>query len=253
MSGLYYVLMKWAPVDLKSGSSYGRYMICFPSRYDADEIYREMEKVPNLVGDLSRLSPQFWVYTGESLVNQIVAGYFSEHKNLCSIYLLPNADDIGGPPIIPNPVTGPDWLSDNTFFIRNRRQPNLYWFVHDTHIHTSEQRRTKFRIKQEISTGKSRQSVLIRKDKVTVAAVAETVGSAAVLGNGTKYVSIRKLKGKSNCLVLANTPHPWVFQDFIDGQVGVRWGTEIEEEKDQGAKPLVVFMPDGGGDEWELC
>jgi hypothetical protein len=261
MSGIYHVYAKYSSGDQTRSAIYGRYLLTCNSRYDADELFRAMLDLringSPFFTKLTRQSPQFWSFDGLRAHDCIMAiqkeGLVRDFMDLVSAVYLSNGDQTVNWSTVPNQVTGPDWVSDGTYFIRNRRQPNLYWWVHDTHIHTSEQRRTKFRIRHEIPISTSQPSVLIRKDKVTVAAVTETVTSASVKENGAKYVSIRKIRGKSNCLVLATTPQTWVFGDLINGQVGVRWGNEIEEEKDQSPKPLVVFAPDGGGDEWELC
>jgi hypothetical protein len=150
-------------------------------------------------------------------------------------------------PMFPT-ISGPDWLSGGTYFIRNRRQPKIYWWAHDTHIHTSEQRRTKFLVRRETETGIP--AVLNRPDKITVHVVAETVNSAAA-SKGTLFVAIRA--PDSNCLHLKNTPHVWTFGNFINRDVGVRWGKEIKSEENEPEKSLLVYMTGGGGDEWELC
>ncbi|KKO96954.1 hypothetical protein THAR02_10942 [Trichoderma harzianum] len=256
MSGLYYVLVKWAPVKHSNDAILTRNILHFSSRYDADEFYREIQVLQyNNAPYFTRLvrsSPQFWCYDSaqvqEAIHRLFLWNLVSKFKDVVSFANANQAQWNSSS----NSVTGPDWVGGGSYFIRNRRQPNLYWWVHDTHIHTSEQRRTKFRIQQVIHSDSGSgccPPVLIRKDKITVDVIPETVTSGAVAG-GTQFVSIRN--SNSNCLTLTNKPHDWTFEELINKQVGVRWGNEIPEEKGQ-ARPLLVFMPNGGGDEWELC
>jgi hypothetical protein len=68
MSGLYYVFLKWAcTTNNELAAKWGRYMLCFPSRYEADELFRAMQGLnmangAALYSKLTRESPQFWVY-----------------------------------------------------------------------------------------------------------------------------------------------------------------------------------------------
>ncbi|CEL00669.1 hypothetical protein ASPCAL00267 [Aspergillus calidoustus] len=262
MSGLYSVVFKWAPATYHDNEILSRNVLCFSSRYDADEFYRQLQTLKynnaQFMTRLSRSSPQFWTYdsnhNGDAVYFLFKWQLMSNFKNV--VTLLNNSSYQAYMYSLPNLVTGPDWLSGDTFFIRNRRQPNLYWWVHDTHIHTSEQRRTKFRIQKtpghdDTTIAGSCKPVLIRKDHVHVGVVTETVTSSAVTG-GAQFVSIRDTKNKSNSLTLDNKPYLWIFGELLQQKVGVRWGDEIPEEKGQ-MKPLLVFMPNDGGDEWELC
>lgn len=152
-------------------------------------------------------------------------------------------------PNITNPVTGPDWVSGGDFFIRNRRQPNLYWNIHDTHIRTSVQRRTKFRIQKLKVKGEREPVIMIRKDTVTIQAIPETVTSAAVAA-GSIYVST---EGPGGRLVLSPVETKWIFGELVNKNVGVRWEDEKNTlEESLATKPFLVQMLNGGGDEWEL-
>jgi len=69
MSGIYYIHVKWAPADKTLAANWGRYLICFASRYDADEFYRAIQDVKRAgklaFPDLVRSSPQFWCHGGD--------------------------------------------------------------------------------------------------------------------------------------------------------------------------------------------
>lgn len=171
-----------------------------------------------------------------------------EFKNTLSILLL---HDRGSRewPMIQNPVHGPDWVSGGDYFIRNRRQPELYWHVHDAHIHTSSHQRTKFHIEKVKTRGEREPVVLIREDMVTIRAIPETVTSWAV-ANGSTYVSINS---DNTQLSLVKNEVTWKFGELVNGKVGVRWENEGGAREDStDAKAFLVQMTSGGGDEWEL-
>lgn len=167
-------------------------------------------------------------------------------KTLSSILL----NDQGGRvwPIIPNAVSGPDWVSGGDFFIRNRRQPELYWYLHETNIHISKDRRTKFRIKR-VGPSEREPVIMIRNDKVTIQVIADTVTPGAVEKN-LMFLCIGGPKG--NSIRLTNSPVEWIFGSFVNKEVGVRWENATPEQP--GAIwALAAHMPHGGGDEWELA
>ncbi len=151
--------------------------------------------------------------------------------------------------IIPQVATGPDWFAGDTFFIRSRSQPTVYWVAHNTKIHTSDVRRTKFQI--QLDTAKpppSQTVVLVRDDRVTVTAVLETASHA------TQHSEVRYLSTESDSNLLALTKRGysnWTFGDLINGRIGVKW---IEDVGTNGKeRPRVSLMTNGGGEEWELC
>jgi hypothetical protein len=138
-------------------------------------------------------------------------------------------------PLITNLAVGPDWISGGCFFIRNRRQPNLYWWVDGQDIRTSDNKRTKFRIEllepPAVTNGKQQPLVLVRKDRIKVTVPTET-GEICV-------------DSDTGSLILANTTYPWTFGDLINNNVGVRFEGDDE--------PELVLTASGAGDEWELC
>lgn len=168
--------------------------------------------------------------------------------------------DLGGRQVspIPNLVNGPDWLDGGYFYIRNRRQPSLYWWVHGMHVHASEKRRTKFRIQLcEPVHGINNQSpvVLVRKDKVQVEVVPETATSTSVM-DSRKYLRIPddSSPNTTSCVMLSSAPYPWTFENLVCKQIGVRWRNETPQDSD-GVGEDLLLVPTGepGADEWELC
>ncbi|KAK0635984.1 hypothetical protein B0T17DRAFT_517809 [Bombardia bombarda] len=267
MSGVYYVYLK---VHVKGQEgNWARFQLCFPSRYDADEFYRTLQ-VAQLVNPSSyieglvRTSPQFWCYSNSNwhhLVNIQRNGLVNEFRERIITTLLNDGDGgTRGFTIIPNPVTGPDWLDGGCFFIRNRRQPDQYWFVHNNHLHTSESRRDKFCItvsKPATIRGHPQQRqpegplVLIREDSVTVSVVLETTASTTVTRDN-KYISIENGRDCTSVLVVNHIPYVWKFGELMCRSIGVRW----EDERDAYGRelPMPLLKPmTYGADEWELC
>jgi hypothetical protein len=168
-----------------------------------------------------------------------------QFKNTLSSLLLPDLEGRGWP-TIPNPIGGADWVSGGEFFIRNRSQPSLYWNVHDTHIHMSEQRRSKF-IVRTTATNLRKPAILITTDEITIQVIPETV-SPALADINRVYVSIGGGSSPGNRLQLSQNPREWTFGALLNKEVGVKW------ESDQAATTasVLVHLPVRGGDEWEL-
>jgi len=203
---------------------------------------------------LDRKSAQFWVYDSQdgdqAMLHLQQSGHLPGFQATLSTFLL-NDGNGGCCPLISNPVIGPDWVSGQTFFIRNRRQPNTYWWVHDTHIHTSEQRRTKFRIQVNEPPPCKGPVILVRKDAVKVAAIPETTTSGAVKSGATYIASKYPENGR---LELLKQPQLWTLEELLLTRVGVRWARDrMEDGQGASVRPELAYMPDGGSDEWELA
>jgi len=254
MSGLYFVYMKFARENNTLRADYGRHLLHFESRYAADELFRALQDVRNSAGaniwTLSRLSPQFWCYDtlndGDpwwSIVEFQRRNTVPEFNYKFGSTALADAATGRDWPIIPNPAIGTDWVHGNAFFIRNRREPHLYWFVQNDIILVSNRRRSKFRIQgvdfDETDLGKK---VLIRKDKVTISVVPET----AIQSNVQQGHFVAR--GEDNALKVGNMMLEWSFGDLFNASIGVTWVTEVAQDE-----VTARYMTDDGGDEWELC
>ncbi|KAK3356813.1 hypothetical protein B0T25DRAFT_603399 [Lasiosphaeria hispida] len=264
MSGIYYVHLKWAPKDGNHTAAWGRYHLCFPSRYIADEFYRAIQQVKNgndlVFPELVRSSPQFWCHSALTwdVPHTVQAlGLVDEFRQVVSTSII--NDGLGGGrsfSLILNPVTGPDWLSGGTFFIRNRRQPNLYWFLHREHVHVSDEGRTKFRVDMAKPTRQQqdlKQLVLIREDEVYVSIVTETTTSFVVRDDKKRYLGLapNSSAGSPRKVTPVIDAHPWTFGNLLCNSVGVIW--EPEEGDGEEMRPHLAHMTEGGADEWELC
>ncbi|KAK0631482.1 hypothetical protein B0T14DRAFT_490031 [Immersiella caudata] len=202
MSGIYNIFLKWAPTDKSQTAAWGRHHLTFANRYEADEFYRLMQTVRHanlpLFPGLTRASPQFWCHSGllwHSVHDVQALGLADDFRTTLSSVLI-NDGQVGGRTfdLIENAVTGPDWVSGGTFFVRNRRQTGLYWCVHGGWVHTSEEKRTKFRVElEEVPKGrKGDEMVLVREDRVVVSVVGEAYERE--LGE-RKYLGVEDFEG----------------------------------------------------------
>ncbi|PUU78690.1 hypothetical protein B9Z19DRAFT_1083365 [Tuber borchii] len=248
MSGIYYVYMKYTRETDIHRADNGRHLLTFQSRWDADELFRSLQALKTSTGasrlsTLKRVSPQFWCYDaidGEpwsNIINVQRENVLPEFNyKFMSVILAKAASDHCSWPVFANPTIGPDWVSGKTFYIRNRRQPSLYWYSADYLIFISTDRRTKFCIKDKSYDG---ERVLIRKDEVTI----QPVGSF-----GTPIGKYVIKSGDGEVLTVGSTRQIWDFSDLFDS-VGVTWADETEfSPETQFATSLPKLE-----DEWELC
>ncbi|KAK4443181.1 hypothetical protein QBC34DRAFT_478348 [Podospora aff. communis PSN243] len=260
MSGIYNVFLKWAPADKSQTAAWGRHHLTFANRYEADEFYRLLQTVRNanlpMFAGLTRASPQFWSHSGllwHSVHDVQALGLADDFRTTLSTVLI-NDGQVGGRTfdLIENAVTGPDWVSGGTFFVRNRRQRELYWCVHGGYVHTSEEKRTKFRVElEETPEGQEGKMVLVRGDRVVVSVVQEAY--SVELGD-RKYLGVEDFDGgQVSRLALVSTPHVWTFGDLVLKKVGVRWEDVRDGSGNVESRPTLVPMSEGGEDEWELC
>lgn len=150
-------------------------------------------------------------------------------------------------------MIGPDWISGGAFFIRNRREPTLYWFVHkDNTIRASHEDRTKFRIASFNNQNVNEKNVLIRDDPIIINALRRpNVGQV-----NTTITSSRCSRLK---LGINNTGKHWKFEIFIN-TFGVQIGDEYDvygEVTGKKGKYVTVMNEDPQAeqdweDEWEL-
>lgn len=247
MSGVYYVYMKYVRETDTLRADYGRHLLTFRSRWDADELFRGLQALKTSAGasrftKLQRVTSQFWCYDTVEGDPWWTIVYVQRENALpefnykfMSVIL---ADAAAGRdwPILANPTLGPDWVNGKTFYIRNHRQPNLYWYYSAPRIVISTSRRTKFLIKDSTY---DEERVLIRKDKVTI----EPVGSL-----GTSIGVYVAKNGDGNPLTVSSTEQVWDFADLFDS-VGVTWD---DESGFASGTQFATSLPDLG-DEWELC
>ncbi|KAI5804297.1 hypothetical protein EDC01DRAFT_725800 [Geopyxis carbonaria] len=233
MTGTFYVFCKWASTaDNNLAAKWGRYQIALPSRSTADELFRAMQEMPAKNGKgnhftvLTRESPQFWVYDSPdgwpSMINIQVYNYLPAFRDRFSVMLLSDWDGVRNWPVIApsSHVNNLEHAHGGEFFIRNVRQPEIYWYKHaDGDVVTSTTRRTKFRITKTGDDVEQRPKplVLIKSDVVRLDALGD--GAAA-----------------------------WM----IDGKTLKEVLTMGVQYRSAGLENRIVSVEEGG-DAWELC
>ncbi|KAG0635465.1 hypothetical protein HOY80DRAFT_443222 [Tuber brumale] len=247
MSGIFYVYIKYIRETDTRRADWGRHLLTFESRWAADELFRGLQTLKNAAGanrysKLQRVNPQLWYYDtidGDPwwtiIYVQRENGLPEFNYKFMSV-ILGDADSGRNWPVFSNPTIGPDWTSGKNFYIRNRRQPDLYWYRDSGRVVVSTTRRTKFRIK-DVDDDSER--VLIRKDKVTI----EPVDG---LGDTAGYYVAKGVEGQK--LIVGLVRETWQFSELFDG-IGVTWSAE---EGFVTGTQFATSAPDAG-DEWELC
>lgn len=125
-----------------------------------------------------------------------------------------------------------DWVHEGTYFIRNKRQPQLYWYYPGgSVIHLSETQKTKFRV-CGTAFAKGERKYLIRSDEVEFRRIDES---------RTSYLS--KNPG-SNTVRISYDARAWKFGDLLGG-FSTTYGIM--------GNGILACATDGDGDNWELC
>ena len=145
------------------------------------------------------------------------------------------------------PITNvPDWVSGRTYFIRNKRQPESYWYVdhgHDNRIHVSTELRTKFRITAAQPQKGTKDHVLIRSDLVMIECVGRPSASRT---EPALFISASSPSGGR--LEVSTKLKHWHFGAFFEAFA-------VDASKNElGQLDNVLYWTIGGeGDVWEPC
>lgn len=131
-------------------------------------------------------------------------------------------------------VDEPDWTHEGAYFIRNKRQPHLYWYHFEGAIHISDTQKTKFRI-CGTAFEKGQRVSFIRSDDVQIRPL--SAGTAAYLTR----------EHDSNKVRVSWDSRTWKFGDLLGG-FGTTW-----EKKGETVHELLTCASNEEGDNWELC
>lgn len=247
---LFYVYMRWVRERDNNRGEKCRHLLTFESRYVADEFYRAIQtqlRTNNralLFPILERDTAQFWRYDYEGDANNAIAETLRNVRLPDTVQgrvmsaLLPEA---GGRGWAVAPVqAGKDWLHNRWYFIRNIRDPSLYWVSRgNNRIEVSDSQRTKFRIRGTEFRNDERK-VLIRSDKIRIELPADSAPAPT-------FVS----KMVDNNVVLAPDSGAWAFKfgDLL-GNFGTSWDIPPGAEE---VREFLTWSDNGDLDDWELC
>ncbi|KAM7219524.1 hypothetical protein V8F06_005079 [Rhypophila decipiens] len=281
MPGLYKVIIKWHAPSNQASEQHGEdpcdYVVLFSSRYSAECLYRLLQlskddktsklRFPNL----SRSSPQLWCHSAKDV--SFIHSVFKFHRRPGTVGYEPyNKHVIEATQVIPSQhipfyapchlTTGPDWVDGGTYFIRNRRQPKIYWAVlprgsmyRNRLICATSNNKTKFRIaldREELSQAMMESQgplILTNTGIVTVNVVWESAPDSVALPGDESYVGLLDTHPDFRSipkLGLVDRKCTWVFGDLLCNMVGEVYLPSV------GACGLGK-MTQGGHDEWELC
>lgn len=237
---IFYVYLNWYSDSNPNSAGYHRQLLICESRQIADEFYRSLE-VSETGGRkwftvLQRSTPQLWQYDSSDGWVAVI-GFLRTRANaqfarkIISVLL----NDAGGRdwPIIPV-HEGPDWVNNGTYFIRNRRQPEQYWYYSAGYLLVSTTEKTKFRVRGK-AFAKEDPKVLIDSDLVNV----------SLAGCAKPKVYFSKQTG-TNKLTMSTDGNDWRFGDFRTGFGSVNHCDGMMER-------VITWADDDDGDEWELC
>ncbi|KAF5695080.1 hypothetical protein FDENT_639 [Fusarium denticulatum] len=216
---VYYAFLKWQT----SEPNY-RYLLTAPDAETIDEWWREASTKD--LEHVKRLGPDFYSWDSGAQAWDLAPSFLNR-----IIYTLLNDRDGR---IISNFAQPPrvSVLSGDSYYIRSKSSPELYWLEKGGLIYATKQGRTRFtfRLDGERDSDRNR-TVIIGKDYISVSAVG---------GSAQKYVSVNDngevvLSGHSCRMYYSDLKNMYLAQ----GEAG-------------DLKSATVMKTDGFGEEWEL-
>lgn len=246
---LFYVYMRWYKESDSRSGFWARQLLTCESRYVADEFFRALQTIKTADGRLrftllDRKTPQFWRYDTVDGDPWVTISNILCHGDLPTSIrgrvmstLLHDGLDRFWPiaPVIP----GRDWVNNGLYYIRNIRQPNIYWYVSgDGSIIASDAQKTQFRVRGT-EFGKDEPKILIREDYIQLA-IPPQPGSS-------KWEYPRP---SNNLLISATESTDWKFKfrNLLEN-----FGAIYKRDEVVGVVELVTWNDEGGQDQWELC
>ncbi|KAI5842138.1 hypothetical protein DFP73DRAFT_608415 [Morchella snyderi] len=242
---LYYVYVRLSrPAELPNLNA-GRYLLTCASRYHADDFFRANQQRLGL----ARVSPQMWTYTvgGEMGLHAVLKDAslpFSTKEPIIMSWL--QNGDIRIAWSVAAPLAGREWVSGQAYYVRNIRQPEVYWYLPGAgrELVASRKRKTRFWVRA-VGAGEGEGPLyLVRRDRVRM----------VTQGAGGEEVVLRRgaatgMGGETVCGVAAagGAGMEFAFGSLLGG-FGTGWANEESDVE------FVTWVQGGGlgGDDWEL-
>ncbi|KAI5842139.1 hypothetical protein DFP73DRAFT_515463 [Morchella snyderi] len=251
---LYYVYTRYQPTTPIDVGAMRRYLLTCASRDHANAFYRHFHSRLRFV----RVSAQFWEYDPvnpnlamlQTLTDPTIP---DEIRRGVLISRLHETDNIGGWIQVPAQA-GRDWISGRAYFIRNVRQPELYWYQPghgDERVLASRWQKTKFIVRLSDAPEGETGTVLIKSDKVRLTA-AEGDGKGMVVRRGDEG---RVMVVRPSAAELASTAGDFTFGE-LEGGFGTEWVGPEGEGPAVGVPCECVTWGNRAEmhlDDWELC
>ncbi|KAH7174943.1 uncharacterized protein B0J16DRAFT_375687 [Fusarium flagelliforme] len=216
---VYFAFLKYLPSE-----PHWRYILAAPDAETIDEWWREASA--NKDNDVKRLSPDFysWNNTGKNawdlapeFKDRIIYSLLSDtgHRNIPTFHQPKRADVTSG----------------QSFYIRSKSNPELYWLAKNDQIWATTQGRTRFVFRID-GDHDDKKTVLIGSDQISIAPVGGE--------SSQKYVSV----SDNSEIVLSGHSCRMYFRDLK---------TNFLAQGETGSSgSALVTKVEGHGEEWEL-
>jgi hypothetical protein len=251
---LYYVYLRWYKEKDSRCGQWARQILTCESRYVADEFFRACKELKDNRGRsrftrLERNNPQFWLYDttdGDPWMSLFdILGANLGMPDSVKGRIMPTLLHDGpsriwdAAPVIP----GRDWVHNCSYFIRNIRQPELYWSLDPSSstILVSDKQKTKFRVSAVQFGRDDKNKVLIRSDIVRLS----LPNNPAAVG-ATAHVRVATDSG----VICGADAGEFTFRfgDLL-GNFGSKWAAHPAGD----AREFLTWSEQGEQDDWELC
>ncbi|PTB61754.1 hypothetical protein BBK36DRAFT_1131009 [Trichoderma citrinoviride] len=164
---VYYALIKYTPSE-----PHYRYIVAAPDPETIDEWWRVVSEKAGV--QWNRLAPDYYSFN-----HGLVWDSAPEFNDRLMYSLLNDRDGRFMGAFTQQPRT--DHISGQTFFIRSKSSPYIYWAVKDNRIYASRFSRTRFRIKIE---GETKPKVMIGKDRISITLTTNSAQYLSISSNG---------------------------------------------------------------------
>ncbi|CAF3497139.1 hypothetical protein SNK03_000023 [Fusarium graminearum] len=159
---VYYAYAKYISADKR----YYRYILAAPDAGTIDEWWREASSNAN--NSLVRLAPDFYTWSGGAnvwdlapkIADKIIISLVSNQDSLDTS----NLDTFHQP-------ERADVVSGNSFYIRSKSNPELYWLAKNDQIWATNQGRTRFIFRIDGDHGNNNKNVIIASDEISIVPV----------------------------------------------------------------------------------
>ncbi|XEV07427.1 hypothetical protein FSHL1_012714 [Fusarium sambucinum] len=218
-------MVHYAYVKYISGDKrFYRYILAAPDAGTVDEWWREASS--NADNKLVRLGPDFFTWSSGANVWDLAP----EMADRTLISAINDRDTTAGSETFHQPERA-DVVSGNSFYIRSKSNPELYWLAKDDQIWATTQGRTRFIFRIDGDNDKKK-TVIIGSDEISIVPVGGE--------SKQKYVSV----SDNSELVLSGHSCRMHYRDL-------KWNFLAQGETGSSGSALISKV-EGHGEEWEL-
>jgi hypothetical protein len=218
---VHYAYVKWVAGEKR----YWRHIIATPHAGTIDEWWREASSVEDNKNKLVRLAPDFYTWSSGANVWDLAPKLADKMIISC----VSNQDALN-PETFQQPERA-DVVSGNSFYIRSKSNPEMYWLAKDDQIWATKQGRTRFVFRID-GDHDNKKTVIIGSDEISI----HPVGGESK----QKYVSVND----NSELALSGHSCRMYYSDL-------KWNFLAQGETGSSGSALITKV-EGHGEEWEL-